>query len=226
VSGDLEEVMEFEITDFFQVNIDLFNADPSYQKMSCDAFGSNDITRTDVANALSQWMRTLISSNSKYDRYLAGEVELTELESEGEIIFNSSIGDCFKCHSTPLTTDLSFHNNGLKFDGSAPTGEEMGRFNVTDDPADIGKFKTPTLRNIALTAPYMHDGRFQTLEEVVEHYNSGVRWSPTLDPVMQTPDMKYGLILSERNKSALVAFLKTFTDTAFTTDPEFSDPFK
>jgi cytochrome c peroxidase len=224
LSGGLEYVMEFEIADFFQANIALFKADPTYQRMNCEAFGSNDISATDMANAMAQWMRTLVSSNSKYDRYLAGEVELTDLESMGEIIFNTNIGDCFKCHSMPLTTDLLFHNNGLNFDGAAPTGENMGRFNVTDDPADIGRFKTPTLRNIALTAPYMHDGRFQTLEEVVEHYNSGVMWSPTLDTVMQTSNMKYGLGLSKINKDALVAFLKTFTDTTFTSDPNLSAP--
>lgn len=226
VSGGLEQVMAFEINDFFQANIALFKADPTYQRMNCEAFASNDISATDMANALAQWMRTLVSANSKYDRYLAGEEALTELELMGETIFNSNIGDCFKCHAMPLTTDLLFHNNGLTFDGEAPTGTDMGRFNITDDPADIGKFKTPTLRNIALTAPYMHDGRFQTLEEVVEHYNSGVRWSPSLDEVMQTSDNKYGLHLYDIEKKALVAFLNTFTDTTFTSNPEFSDPFK
>ena len=223
VSGSLEEVMGFEITEFFQANIALFKDDQTYQRMNCEAFGSNDISGTDMANAMAQWMRTLVSSNSKYDRFLAGDEGLTELESMGETIFNTNIGDCFKCHSMPLTTDLLFHNNGLEYN---PDGFDLGRFNVTGDPADKGRFKTPTLRNIALTAPYMHDGRFQTLEEVVEHYNSGVRWSTTLDPVLQTSDMKYGLGLSQINKDALVAFLKTFTDTAFTTDPKFSDPFK
>jgi cytochrome c peroxidase len=223
ISGGLEEVMNFEIVEFFQADIALFKADPTYQRLSCEAFGTNDISEREMADAMAQWMRTLVSSRSKYDRYLAGEEALTELESMGEIIFTTSIGDCFKCHALPLTTDLAFHNNGLE---SSPTGYDMGRFNVTGDPADIGWFKTPTLRNVALTAPYMHDGRFQTLEEVVEHYNSTVRWSTTLDPVMQTGDKKYGLGLSQINKDALVAFLKTFTDTSFTNDPEFSDPFK
>jgi len=221
--SDLEGVMDFEIVDFFQANIALFKADTTYQKMSCEAFGTSDISEKEMAQALAQWMRTLVSSKSKYDRYLAGEEVLSELESMGEIIFNTNIGDCFKCHSMPLTTDLAFHNNGLE---SNPSGVDLGRFNVTGEPADKGRFKTPTLRNIALTAPYMHDGRFQTLEEVVEHYNSTVRWSVTLDPVMQTTDKKYGLGLSQINKDALVAFLKTFTDTGFITSPEFSDPFQ
>jgi cytochrome c peroxidase len=222
-SGDLEGIMDFEIVEFFKADIDLFKADPTYQRMSCEAFGTSDISEKEMADAMAQWMRTLVSYKSKYDRYLAGVEELSELESMGEIIFNTNIGDCFKCHSMPLTTDLSFHNNGLE---SSTEGFDLGRFNVTGDPADKGSFKTPTLRNIALTAPYMHDGRFQTLEEVVEHYNSGVRWSSTLDPVMQTGDKKYGLGLSQINKDALVAFLKTFTDTTFTTDPKLSDPFK
>lgn len=223
ISGGIEEVMDFEIIEFFQSDIALFKADPTYQRMSCEAFGTNDISEREMADAMAQWMRTLVSCRSKYDRYLAGEETLTELESMGETIFTTNIGDCFKCHTLPLTTDLQFHNNGLE---SSPNGFDMGRFNVTGDPADIGRFKTPTLRNVSLTAPYMHDGRFQTLEEVVEHYNSSVRWSTTLDPVMQTGDKKYGLGLSQINKDALVAFLKTFTDTSFTTNPELSDPFK
>ncbi len=225
-SGSLEDVMAFEIAEFFGTDIALFNSDPTYQRMSCEAFGTADISATEMADAMAQWMRTLVSYRSKYDQYIAGDVQLTELESEGEILFNSNMGDCFNCHSTPLTTDLSFHNNGLQFEGEQPTAFDMGRFNVTDDPDDMGKFKTPTLRNIALTAPYMHDGRFGTLEEVIEHYNSGVRWSPTLDTVMQTSDRRYGLLLTKRNIDALVAFLNTFTDTAFTTDAEFSSPFQ
>ena len=222
ISGGIEEAMMFEVVDFFQTNITLIKADKTYQRMSCEAFGTSDISEREMANALAQWMRTLISHDSKYDRYIAGIEQLTTQELRGEEIFNS-VGDCFKCHTMPLTTDLMFHNNGIEL---APTGKDMGRFNVTGDPADMGKFKTPTLRNVALTAPYMHDGRFETLEQVVDHYDSRVIFSDTLDSVMVVPGNVYTLGLSRNEKEALVAFLKTFTDTTFITSPKFSDPFK
>lgn len=119
-----------------------------------------------------------------------------------------------------------FHNNGLLGFAPSPLESDLGRFNVTGDPSDKGRFKTPTLRNIELTPPYMHDGRFKTLEEVIEHYNSGVNSTDTIDPVMQTGNNKYGLNLSDINKQALVAFLKTFTDTSIITDQKYANPFK
>lgn len=227
ISGSLEEIMDFEITQFFQANIDLFKADPIYQRMNCEAFGSSDILSRDMSNAMAQWMRTLLSYRSRYDRYLAGEVELTSLEKTGEFLFNGALADegadCSRCHALPMATDHLFHNNGLE---ETPEGLNLGRFNVTSDPADTGYFKTPTLRNVELTAPYMHDGRFATLEDVINHYNNGVQFSDHLDPIMVTPDLVYNLMLSDREKAGLVAFLKTFTDTAYVTDPEFADPFQ
>ena len=103
----------------------------------------------------------------------------------------------------PLTTDHGFHNNGLE---EFPAGNDLGRFNVTGDPLDVGRFKIPTLRNVELTAPYMHDGRFQTLEEVVEYYDRKVVFSDTLDEIMVTPDRIYSLALHTTEKAALVAF--------------------
>ena len=114
--------------------------------------------------------------------------------------------DCFHCHGGPLFSDHAFHNNGLD---AVP--RDLGRYLVTSNKADRGKFATPTLRNVELTAPYMHDGRFRTLEQVVAHYNSGVRRSATLDPnLAKHPDA--GLQLSPEDQRALVAFLKTLTD--------------
>ncbi len=114
---------------------------------------------------------------------------MTDIEKTGEFLFNGALAeegaDCSKCHTQPLMTDNMFHNNGLEVE---PTDSNLGRFNVTGDPVDTGWFRTPTLRNIELTAPYMHDGRFETLEEVINHYNIGVRFSDHLDPVMVTPD--------------------------------------
>lgn len=223
VEGSLEDVMNFEIMDFFQADISLFAADSIYRSMSFEAFGNPNITEKEMAKALAQWLRSLVSANSKFDRFFNFEEDLTPLEKRGYLLFNTEQGDCFHCHSTPLTTDLLFHNIGLD---SLPVGLDAGRYNVTLNPADLGKFKTPSLRNVEMTAPYMHDGRYQTLEEVVEHYNSKVLHSASLDPIMTKPGKEYGLNLSEYDKAALVAFLKTFTDEEYLNNSELDSPFE
>jgi cytochrome c peroxidase len=222
-AGPLEKVMEFEISEFFQANISLFKADTTYQRMCFEAFGTKDIGLTEMSYALAQWLRTHISGEAKFDRFYNFEENLTPLELRGYQLFTTEAADCFHCHSTPITSDYMYHNIGLD---SIFSGEALGRFNFTHDSSDIGKFKTPSLRNVAVTAPYMHDGRFATLEEVVEHYNSGVKRTNTLDPIMTKPGKEYGLLLSDYDKAALVAFLKTFTDDDYLTNPEFADPFE
>jgi cytochrome c peroxidase len=137
----------------------------------------------------------------------------------GYLLFNTERGDCFHCHSTPLFTDNTFRNIGLD---SVFTTVNSGRYKITHDPQDKGKFKVPTLRNIELSAPYMHDGRFKTLEEVVEHYNSGVKLSETIDPIMTKAGKEYGLKLTVQEKTDLVNFLKTFTDYTFISNKAFS----
>lgn len=217
-SGSLEEVMLFEISDFFQSNILLFQQDPDYQKMNCAAFGRSEILIGDMTDALAQWMRTLISSSSKYDRYLSGEESLTPLEQKGEAIFKSS-GKCADCHVLPLTTDNMFHNNG--------TGTyDEGRSEVTHSPSDFGSFKTPTLRNIALTYPYMHNGMFRSLEEVVAHYSTGItNENGMLDPILVSATGRWEpLFLTQFEQEALIAFLHTLTDNTFTQDQKFSNP--
>lgn len=223
IEGTLEDAMLFEVTEFFQADMKIFNSDTSYQRMCYEAFGTKTITSTEMSFALSQWLRTLLSTNSKFDRFFNFEEEFTPLEQRGYQLFNTEAGDCFHCHSTPLTTDHLFHNIGLD---SIAEGENAGRFNVTGDESDRGKFLVPTLRNIELTAPYMHDGRFKTLEAVIEHYNSGVKHSTSLDPIMTKPGKEYGLQLTPTDKAALVAFLKTFTDDSYLNNPEFSHPVK
>lgn len=203
--GTLEDVMLFEVEDFFMADVSLFKADTTYRRMSYEAFGTEEITSELMAKAMAQFVRTLVSTNSKFDRFYRFEEDLTPLEKRGMMLFNTEEGDCFHCHSTPLTTDLLFHNNGVD---SVFDDANKGRYLVTGDPADLGKFKTPNLRNVEMTAPYMHDGRFQTLEEVVEFYNSGVRHSPSLDPIMTKPGKEYGLGLTEYDKAALVAFIQ------------------
>ncbi len=222
IEGSLETVTRFEIEDFFATDLSGISGDSLYKILFYNAFGSEDVTYDRASKALAQYMRSMISTNSKFDKFLKYEASFTSSELNGMDIFFTERGDCFHCHASPLFTDNSFHNIGID---SVFTGYNMGRYNATNNPYDIGKFKTPTIRNIELTAPYMHDGRFATLEEVVEFYNSGVHLSSTLDPIMTKPGKEFGLNLTAQDKSDLVAFLKTLTDTTYTTDARFSSPF-
>lgn len=191
--------------------------DDAYLSEFAGAFGEEGVTEQTLAKALEQFLITRISQDSKFDRAVRKQAELTEQEKLGLSLFvtehDPSRGlrgaDCFHCHGGTLFTDNRFHNNGLTLEEW-----DIGRMKVSGDPADRGKFKTPSLRNIDLTAPYMHDGRFATLEEVVEHYNSGVERAETLDPNL-AKHPSGGLGLSEEEKAALVAFLKTLTDSTF-----------
>lgn len=222
VSGTLEDVMRFEVEEFFQVDAANLNVHPEYPALFQQAFGSSTITNDLVIKALAQWFRRMTSSNSRFDQYMKGEISLTPQEMEGAMIFLSEIGDCFHCHALPLMTDNAFHNIGLS---ASFSGTDVGRFAVTGAPMDMGAFKTPTLRNIALTAPYMHDGRFQTLEEVVDHYSGGVQHSASLDPIMTKPGTITTLGLTPQQKASLISFLHTLTDDTFLNDPELASPF-
>lgn len=213
---------DFE-AEFFNTNAaDLYqklNAHLEYPKMFRKAFGItnlNNLTyhelKIKICYAISQYMRTLVSADSKFDRYRAQKTSLTQEEYAGMLIFFSERGDCFHCHSDPLFSDNSFHNNGLS---NVFNGFDKGRALVTNSDKDLGKFLTPTLRNVARTAPYMHDGRYATLEQVVEFYSSGVKNSPYIDPIMNKRENISNLQLSDSEKKALVAFLKTLTDEEF-----------
>ncbi len=214
----LENIMMFEVNEFFETNIDLLNKSPEYKRKFKEAYGVNTITSKDVAYALAQFFRTLNSYDSKFDKWLRGEEGFTFEEYEGYEIFISETGDCFHCHGTVLFHDNGFGNNGLDI------SPDPGRYAVTGDRKDFGRFKTPTLRNIELTGPYMHDGRYETLEEVVEFYSSGVQHdSPNLSPLMKY-SAQGGVQMNEEEKASLVAFLKTLTDYDFITREELSNP--
>jgi len=200
--------------------MDKLNNHPDYPDLFFKAFGTKTIDSIMVVKAIAQFERTMISSNSKWDRYLRGEVTLTQAESRGFEIFFTEKGDCFHCHATILFTDNLPHNNGLD-----SVNTDLGYGDITKNPLDNGKFKTPTLRNIIFSAPYMHDGRFQTLEEVVDFYSEGVNWSPTVDPLMKKVNQG-GVRLTDEEKQNLIAFIKTLTDTTFINNPDFSNPFK
>lgn len=218
IEGWVEDIMIFEVEDFFVTDISKFNAHSTYPALFKSAFGTENITSKEAAYALAQFFRTLISSNSKWDKYLKGEVSLSQAEAKGYEIFFSEKGDCFHCHGTILFSDNAFHNNGLD---SLP---ESGREEISGDMNDYGKFKTPTLRNIEFTAPYMHDGRYNTLEEVIEFYSSEVAFSSTIDPLMKKVH-EGGLQLTQQEQSELVAFLKTLSDTSYLNNPTLASPF-
>lgn len=221
ITGTLEDIMRFEVDDFFQTNISKLNNSSYYKTEFKKVYKIETIASQDVANALAQFFRIMISSNSLCDKFFQHTANLNSSQVNGFVIFTTEKGDCFHCHSLGLFTDDKFHNNGID---SIFSGVNLGRYNVTLNNNDIGLFKTPTLRNIELTAPYMHDGRYLTLEEVVEHYNSGVKHTATLDPIMTKPSKIYGLGLSQTEKQDLVAFLKTLTDTTFTNNPLLQKP--
>lgn len=203
---------------------------PEYTDRFNKVFGSKTITELNISLALEQFMNSIVSLNSKYDKYKRNEIALSDTEERGrQLFFNEynkffpdiSGADCAHCHSGFNFENDEYMNNGL--DGLA-NQSDIGRENVTSDPMDRAKFKVTSLRNIALTPPYMHDGRFQTLEEVVEHYNSGVKLSPSLNPAIQDTE-EMGLFLSEQDKQDLVAFLKTLTDETLMTNSDYSNPF-
>jgi cytochrome c peroxidase len=192
-----------------------------YPKLFQAAFGSSDITAEKIGLAIEQFVLTLTSCDSKFDRAFRGQAKLSTDEQRGFELFMTEYdprtrqygADCFHCHGGALFTDHQFHNNGLGLDDA-----DLGRFRATQWEADRGKFATPSLRNVELRGPYMHDGRFRTLEEVVDHYTTGVKRSSSLDPnLAKHPDG--GVPLSAADKRALVAFLKTLTDERLAPKP-------
>lgn len=194
---------------------------PDYPELFRRAFNTNFITKELTAKAISQFERTLISANSKFDRFSINQTTLTPQEENGLNVFLSEEkGDCFHCHgnpNSPLWTDNDFHNNGLD-----ATFTDLGLGAVTGDPNDNGKFRTPSLRNLSFTAPYMHDGRFTTLDEVIDFYSEGLQNSPTIDPLMKKVD-EGGVQISDQDKADLKAFLLTLNDPSFLVNPDFQN---
>lgn len=232
-----EQVIEpiinpIEMNNTWENALATLRADPLYPPLFKAAFGTPEITRDRAAKAMASFLRTMISANSKFDRERAGTYTFSPLEETGFNLFlteggtNPNTGqpwggaDCFHCHGPAgmQMGDYLMHNNGL----DAEFSSDAGLAAITGNPLDSGKFKTPSLRNIELTAPYMHDGRFATLSEVIAHYNTGGQISTTIDPFMEASGG--GLFLDDVDELALIAFLKTLTDTSFINNPAYSDP--
>jgi cytochrome c peroxidase len=196
---------------------------PGYREMFKKAFGTEEVTTDRISKAVAQFVRTLISADSKFDKYLRGEVQLTASELNGFVLFTTEEGaDCFHCHGSagnPLFTTHLFYNNGKDsiFD------DPHDRYSVTNDPMTKGAYKASTLRNIEFKTPYMHDGRFNTLDEVINFYSHQLVWSLYIDPLMHHISTG-GTQLTPDEKVNLKAFLLTLSDTSFIQNPHFGPP--
>ncbi|MDO9254502.1 MAG: cytochrome c peroxidase [Bacteroidales bacterium] len=201
----------------------LIQSIPGYPELFEKAFGSRTVTMRNISKAIAQFTRTLISSDSKFDKYMRGEQQLSTQELSGYVLFMTEDGaDCFHCHGgsgNPLFTTNLFYNNGK----DSVFNDSRDRFSVTGDPSDHGAYKVTTLRNIELTGPYMHDGRFKTLDEVIDFYSQGIIWSPYIHPLMHHAN-DGGIQLTPGEKADLIAFIKTLRDDTFLTNPAYSSP--
>ncbi|MEM9836818.1 MAG: cytochrome c peroxidase [Bacteroidota bacterium] len=219
-----------ELDNDWEIVLERLRRHPTYPRDFRAAFGiglTSELTRDLAVKAIAQFERTLISANSRYDQVVyRNEGFFTELEEEGrELYFIEFIQQgvlhpgCSHCHNAPNFGDNLFHNNGLDSVGALTDFVDLGRGGENNNVFDNGKFRTPTLRNIELTAPYMHDGRFNTLEEVVQHYAEGGHGVENENANIT------GFELTPRKQAALVAFMKTLTDESFINDPRFASPF-
>jgi cytochrome c peroxidase len=208
--------------------VEKLEQDTLYKHQFFRAFGSEDISSHRIGLALEQFMNSIVSYRSKYDLFLEGEATFTEKEELGMELFfeeynpyfpETSGADCGHCHGGKNFSSQEYMNNGLD-----SIYNDNGRYDVTGLESDRGAMKVTTLRNIELTAPYMHDGRFKTLEEVIDHYNEGLRYNASLDPALAMT-MGTGLMLNNTDKDALIAFLRTLTDSILIQDSRYASPF-
>jgi cytochrome c peroxidase len=197
---------------FFTIIFRLGN-DTAYRGMFKAAFGTPVVTEDRILRALAQFTGYITSSDSKYDRYKRGETTLTVSEQNGYQLYQTK---CATCHPEPMFTDYSYRNNGLPVDSLL---NDYGRMRVTGNSEDSLKFKVPSLRNVYLTANYMHDGRFNTLMQVLNHYSTGIQNSSTLDPLLVNK-----IPLSTDEKTDLYNFLKALSDSTILHNPRFSKP--
>lgn len=222
VSHDLDERSLVPITTDFEMDSSMpevvgkLNTDANYKKLFKAAFGDENITGERVLKAISQFMVTMVSADSKYDRVLKGKTVFTAEENEGYQLFRNN---CASCHSGTLFTDESFRNTGMYYNAQY---NDRGRYRVTLDWNDNMKFRVPSLRNVEYTAPYMHDGRFTTLEAVLNFYSDLVENQPNLDPLLKK-DGHVGIRMNPSEKQYIIAFLKTLSDQNFITNKAFAE---
>lgn len=210
---------ELEMGETLSNVIEKLKADSYYQKQFGLAFEDGEINASNMLKALSQFMVMMVSSNSKYDKYIRQEenVSLSQIEQDG---LNTFQNKCASCHATDLFSDQSYRNNGLSIN---PRLNDKGRFGVLENPQDLYKFKVPSLRNVEVSFPYMHDGRFATLEAVLDFYDAGMTDNGNVDASLKRADGSFGITLSAYEKESIIAFLKTLTDNKFLNDKRFSE---
>lgn len=184
-----------------------------YQQLFYEAFGSTEVSTGLMMDALAQFMLLMVSDNSKYDQHLRGTAQLTTAEARGLALVETH---CQDCHSGTLFTNQGYHNNGIN-----ATFDDLGRALISANPADEGKFRVPSLRNVGVTMPYMHNAKFNTLEEVLQHYTSGVQSSATLDPLLIQSNGNLGIPLNTQEQADVIAFLHTLTDYEYLNNPLF-----
>lgn len=207
LTGSIEMGMQFD-----QIKSYL-ESDASYREAFKKVFGTWFIRPELITRSISQFTATFISANSKYDRVKQGLDQYDNYEQAGYQLFQSK---CASCHTEPLFTDQSYRNIGLPID---PFLNDLGRFRITGNPNDSLKFKVPSLRNVAATSNYMHDGRFATVQQVIRHYRYGVQSSTTLDP-----SLRNGITLSDTEEYSLMQFLKCLTDSSFLNNKSLARP--
>lgn len=194
--------------------VNQLNRSGRYQQQVKQAFKQDSLTQSTLLRALAQYMRTLVSFDSKYDNWRQGRTTLSAEELDGLTVVRQK---CTPCHAEPFFTDHDFHNTGLQLTYNDPYKEYIrtGRYRITLQEQDRGRFKTPTLRNIMVSAPYTHDGRLADIDAVLDHYDQRVVNSPQLDTVLKRDSVRPGIRLSAPEKEAIKAFLHTLTDQNF-----------
>jgi cytochrome c peroxidase len=213
-------VAEHEMNGTISRTVAAIESDPRYREMFRKAFGTEDISADRISMAISQFVRSIISYRSRYHKWLRNEAELTDSELRGHELFFSEDADCFHCHGgTALLTSFEYFNNAKDTEFT----DSRDRNSITKQPWDIGAYRAPSLINIELTGPYMHDGRFRTLDEVIDFYSEGLVYSPYVHPLMKFVH-DGGVHLSDDEKADLKAFLLTLTDHELLTDPAYAAP--
>ena len=210
-----------EMNSTIERSVAAINAIPMYKAKFKAAFGTEEVTYDRISKAIAQFVRSIVSHNSKFHKYLRNEAELTVLEKKGHDLFFSEDADCFHCHggSVLMTTNEYFNNaKDVEFNPS-----DRDRHSVSGDPMDIGAYRAPSLINIELTAPYMHDGRFKNLDEIIDFYSEGLVYSEYVHPLMKNVRQQ-GVQLDDEEKSALKAFLLTLTDHEMIQNPQYACP--
>jgi len=199
-----------EMGEDINVVVRRINKSKEYKTLFYKSFGDSLATSERLMKALSQFQLTIVSANSKYDKVKQGKETFTQSEKNGYQLFKQN---CSSCHQEPLFSTYEFANNGLSYNAEL---KDYGKWNKTFEPTDKMMFKIPSLRNLAFTYPYMHDGRFQTLYEVLEHYEKGIEKSPTLSKQLEKP-----IVFTPKEKEDLLAFLATLNDSVLVSNVEY-----